>query len=194
MSQFFGLLSPGLLLRSLFSGAFFLIAFCVAVDGPPQFAHLRVAGELGTALSISLFAGVVVYTLHRSVIYALIEWLINSSEMRQLRKRVPLISTETTRALLKQWKRASNSAEVEMERGKHFSTWADYAHLQYTAALCILFGTWCGRIGAQGTGIVYWPLVVLACTFALAAFVADWRLHAVREHVEDTVNAEPTIV
>jgi hypothetical protein len=186
MNQLMGLLSPGLLLRSLFSGVFFVIAFLIARDGSDALQATGTIDHLATVLAAALVAGVITYTFHRSLIYALLEWLLNKGCMETARKHAPLISRETVLVLLAQWDRGLKPNEILLERAKHFSTWADYAHLQYTSALCIGFGSLCGRIVGGGKVETYWPLVFLAAAFVVAAAVSDWRLHAVREQYAET--------
>jgi hypothetical protein len=182
MNHFIGLLSPGLLLRSLFSGVFFVIAFVVAHSGKDALALPGAIDSFATALGISLIAGVIVYTIHRSVIYALIESLINSTRAHRIREHVPLIGRNTIQVLLTQWKNSSKKDEGLLKRAEHFSTWADYAHLQYTSAICIWLGSWFGTVLGQKETELYCPLAILSVFFFIAALVADWRLHAVREH------------
>jgi hypothetical protein len=182
MSQLLGVFSPGFLLRSLFSGAFFCIAFLVATPPSQDFGGIKLT--LTSLVGVSLFAGVTTYTFHRSAIYAFLEWGLNSGWAKRLRIPFPLIGRKTIRVLLSQWARAAAGSEISRERARHFSTWADYAHLQYTSALCLLFGAWCGALVSSAKVSVSGPVFFLGVALFVAGVVADWRLHAIREHVE----------
>jgi hypothetical protein len=71
-----------------------------------------------------------------------------------------------------------------MEHARHFSIWADYAHLQYTSALCIVFGATTGYVVADVPMEPSWAVITLGTVLFLAGLIADWRLHSMRATVE----------
>jgi hypothetical protein len=183
MNQLVGLLSPGLLVRSLFSGVFFIVAFVIARDGSPALATSALIHDVGTFLLFSLVAGVTAYTLHRSLTFAVLEWILNADAAAKWRSRIPLISDATIEVLLRQWKGTAEIGKERQEVARHLSTWGDYIHLQYTSALCIALGACCGRLAVCEGGRVYWPIAVVALLFVLAALVANWRVLRIREYI-----------
>jgi hypothetical protein len=182
MSQLLGVFSPGFLLRCLFSGAYFCVAFVVATPASQDFGSIKLT--LTSSIGISLFAGVATYTFHRSAIYAVLEWALNARRAKKCRAAYPLISRRTIQLLLRQWARPAVGDEIARERARHFSTWGDYVHLQYTSALCLLLGASCGALVTDGKVEPYAPLILVGFVLFLAGLVADWRLHAISEYVE----------
>ncbi len=114
MEKMFGSFSLGFLIRSGFSGAFFVLAFCVATFRQPLFTSIAAKDLLTLGPPAALFAGVTLYILSRSLIFPLIEWFMNSDLATRLRKTQPMISANTIAHLLSNWQR---SAEVESRPG-----------------------------------------------------------------------------
>jgi hypothetical protein len=174
-------LSLGFLLRSIFAGVFFVASFYTATDYPSQFAKMK---ELGATdmLGIALFSGVIIYCIHRAVVYPLIEWALDSALAQSLRAKVPLISTLSVTALVRRWDRNSSDADgPNPERAKNISTWGDYTHLLYVSALCILMGAVSARVSSKATLEMNCPLTILCVFLGCAALISDWRLRRVDE-------------
>ncbi|TXT16825.1 MAG: hypothetical protein FD138_4679 [Planctomycetota bacterium] len=183
MEEILKAFSVSFLLRSIFAGVFFPISYCsgrYGLDG----LESALKDSVVTTLSISLFAGVTAYGFHRSMIYPLLEWGLNSKCAEKHRSTCfSLVSNTTMEVLLSRWKRTGANANQEDENAKHFTTWADYTHLQYVSAECIAFGAIACRIVAKEKLSFSWPLTLLAVLLAVAAIVSDWRLHSVLEFV-----------
>lgn len=196
MEQILGSFSIGLLLRSLFAGAFFVIAYAVAAEGPQALVIAQTGAADGSglftadAVGVSLFVGVVVYAFHRSVIYAPFEHWLNKKSAQDLRKDHGLISDDTIKVLAQKWDQGAEGS-ITLARSKHLSTWADFAHLQYASAVCIVLGAIFGIWIDEDEQCIYWPLVLIALMQAAAALLADWRLHAVREKIDKLAPPPP---
>lgn len=181
MEQLLRSFSLGLLLRSLFAGVFLVVSYTAAVSGVDALSGIIASDALGKTIALSLFVGVVAYTFHRSIIYPLIEWVLNSQMAKGFRSKCPLISVETIDVLQMKWDYAAKDWDFKGARSERLSSWADFAHLQYVSGFCIAVGAWAGAmIGAYNT-CVNWPLAITAIALLAAALISDWRLHAVRE-------------
>lgn len=166
-------------LRSIFAGAFLPISYYSAQHGLVQLAESADQIDVVKTLSASLFARVVAYGFHRSVIYPLIEWPLNSERSQGCRTGgFTLISQKTIALLFARWKRSDIISSEDI--GKHLNVWADYTHLHYVSAECIIFGA-IGYAAISGTDDLRfsWPLFLLTLLFFVAALVSDWRLHSV---------------
>src|SRR6266567_1356154 len=95
--------SIGFLLRSVFSGVFFVISSYVASHGPADFMKIEGASIFSVALPVALFGGVTAYGIHRSLLFGWIEYWFDSECGKACRKSVPLISTSTIQTLLWRW-------------------------------------------------------------------------------------------
>ena len=178
--------SIGFLLRSVFSGIFFVIAYYVASDDPYDLAKIESTLLFSVALPVALFAGVTAYGIHRSLVYPNIEWWFDSESGKMWRKRLPLISPSTIHTLLWRWGQGEEQAKWDCKViNEHFNTWADFIHLQFTSTLSIVLGAIVGFIVVPGPLSLYWPLIGLAVLFLLAALVSDWRIHTMLDHVRD---------
>jgi len=176
MEKFLGSFSLSLLLRSVFSGAFFTLSYCIAKYG---FIGLEAKGIV-EELPLSLVAGVSIYGLHRSVVFPIIEWALNTGQSDKLRKCCPLISRKSKAAILKRWGRwAKTRDEYAVKFAEHVCNWADYAHFQYSSALCIVLGSVAGKLCSKGPVEFCWPLFWLTFLFFAAGLISDWRLHAI---------------
>ncbi len=182
--------SIGFLLRSVFSGVFFVISYYVASHSPADLLKIDGKMFLSLGLPAALFAGVTTYGLHRSLFYPVIEFCYDSNRGKALRKRRPLIRDATIRTLLWRWS-ADDATSATLRRprqNRHFNTWADFIHLQYASAQCIVFGAVVGRVVVPGEHPPYWPLISLAVLLFIAALVSDWRTHSVLDHIRNEPN------
>ncbi len=178
MNEIIKSFSLSFLLRSAFSGAFFVISFAVASGDRIQRSEL-----LNYGLPSALVAGVAIYGLHRSILYPLFEFLLNHDRARKMQRgRFRGISANTTERLIQSWE-ATESA-VATKRAQvvgALAVWADYIHLQFCSAWGIILGA-----VSQEFIVRQWldcdpPLVCLAVVFLLAAVYSNWRACAVRE-------------
>jgi hypothetical protein len=138
-----------------------------------------------------MFIGMVVYMVHRCLIFPIIEMLLDlTADFRNrggdLRR---LISRRTTEDLLRRWEMGCESDRaLGPELARHISIWADYTHAQYASAWSILFGVFFSSVICIGRSSPNYPsgkvdltcvLYFLAAVFCLSAFVSDWRLQTV---------------
>jgi hypothetical protein len=194
MEQILGSFSIGLLLRSLFAGVFFVASYYVAAHGSDALVPFLSSDNLGKNVAASLFSGVVGYAFHRSLVYpAVVESWINLKRVEKFRMDWPLVGAETIKLLAKKWDESAEGREYGLARSKHLSTWADFAHLQYASALCIVLGALFGSQLKFSDGGVYWPLASVVGLQILAALVSDWRLHAVRENLPPIPETRPNM-
>lgn len=179
MSDLLKNVSFGNLLRSVFAGIFFVLSFLVATKGWRAVNEIR-DFDATSVLLVSLFAGVISYGLHRSIVYALLEYFWWDTEMfESLRTSCPSIRTKTVEAFLTRWERGSRPTDLCVEVGKHITVWADYTHLKYVAPQCIFWGALVGTSISPGQKEVSWLLVVASLLLFLAAAVSDWRLRTI---------------
>ena len=181
----------GLLIRSVFSGAFFVLSFDFAA---PEFLKFNSDYIFDVGLPFSLIAGVTVYGLHRSLVYPWIEWAFNAQWAIDWRNaRWTLISFNSIRNLAKIWDSKSEKCDDKaLQRGKQIATWADFTHLQYVSAWCILCGMAIGFIASfwsQGhcycrCPILYFFCYIGAMIFLAAAVISNWRLFAVLHYID----------
>ena len=173
----------GFLLRSVFSGAFFVISFFVASHGLKGIAKIDGTSILSVALPVALFTGVIAYGLHRSLIYPWFEKFFDSELGKRSRGHWPLISSSTIATLL--WRWGQNTEAVDRAAiNVHLDRWADFIHLQYTSALCVGLGALVGVCVVPGECVPYCPLIVLASVFLLAGLISNWRSHSVLDYVK----------
>jgi hypothetical protein len=178
--------SIGFLLRSVFSGIFFVISYYVAAHGRADFMMIEGKSIFSVALPVALFAGVTAYGIHRSLFYGLIEWWFDSNRGKACRQCMPLISAPTIQTLLYRWNQSAEGATFNRKRiNKHFNTWADFIHLQFTSSFCIGLGACVGWIIVPGKHAPCYPLIVLGLVLCLSAFVSNWRSHSVLDHVRE---------
>ncbi len=199
MESFWKTFSISFLLRSMFSGSFFLMSYyytyytntCKITINLTDFKDF-----LGIAITISLFAGVIIYAFHRALPYPLIiEPFINSNFAEKSRwnkwlKKYhgTLITLKTMDYLLKVWDMDSDENKIEKarNRAKKMYPWGDYTHFHYTAAWCIIAGNQSVFIMCNYN--THWllcnPLLLgLVILFGSMGFISDWRLKAVREYI-----------
>lgn len=206
MEQILKGFSLSFLLRSAFSGAFFVLSFLFCVLGREKVGEKLLSTSGLDVLGFSVFAGVMVYSIHRSIIYPWLEWGMDANWFRRVRaggvKPPPcstpfiykiwpiikaakwsLISANTLKRIIGQWDRAAKSGEEHINRSKLIQTWADFAHMQYTSALCIICGAVVGWVFAKGTLETSCPLVWFTVVLFFSGFFSDWRLHSVQDYL-----------
>jgi hypothetical protein len=185
MDKLLDTFSLGFLLRSGFSGAFFVLAVNVASADGNAIANFEPIASLSVVLVVAIVAGVSLYTIHRSLLFPLIEWGMNSHVALQLRSRMPLISAETKLLLFTNWTRRAGAVDKSSsDLARHLSAWGDYAHFQYTSALCIAVGAIIGAHMAHGDVRVHGLMLTAALVMLFAAVVSDWRWHAFVDFVK----------
>lgn len=165
------------LLRSFFSGVFFVLSYCNTAT--PDWINKEDIISLG--LPSALIAGVFVYGIHRSLLYPFMEWFFNSQRAVEIRKgKWTLISDGTMGHISNRW--ADNDPAKQVERRREFfNVWADYIHLQYTSAWCLLFGSISGAVVSGGDCTWNCPLIILFFIFFIAANVSNWRSHSAEQ-------------
>jgi hypothetical protein len=155
--------SIGFLLRSVFSGIFFVISWYVALHGQLELAKVEGAIVLSVALPVALFAGVTAYGIHRSLLYPFIESFFDSDLAKGWRKRKPLIRVSTIHTLLWRWNQDPKGTTFEPEGiNERLNNWSDFIHLQYASAVCIAFGALVGIVVAPGWPPPHYPMIGLA--------------------------------
>jgi len=175
--------SIGFLLRSLFAGVSCLIAYKVTGDGVGSVGSIAAKNLFSEVLPIAVFSGVTIYSLHRSMVYPWIEHILNSDRGRTWRQKWPLISRNTIELLSSQWIFNAEPGKESQALSSHYSTWADYTHLQYAFAICIAVGSAVRTLVHPADYVVNPLLATLILIFLTSALISDWRLHAIREHV-----------
>ena len=181
--------SIGFLLRSIFSGIFFVIAYYLVSHDPHELTQIEGQLMFSVALPVALFAGVTAYGIHRSLLYPIIEFWFDSETGKTCRKYFPLVSTATIHTLLWRWNQGEEHTKLERKIvNEHFNTWADFIHLQFTSTLSIVLGAVVGRIVIPGSHSFYYPLVSFAALLFFSALVSNWRSHSVLDYVRDEAN------
>lgn len=139
---------------------------------------------LSTWMAVSLFAGVTIYGIHRSLLYPAIEWGFNAWGPKNA-----CISDKTLVHLETLWKMGARKEGIDESvaipgkknsmpyHARHIAVWADYTHQQYTAAWCILAGAILGKQGHE-TDANCWLIGICVLLF-IAALVSDVRLRSV---------------
>ncbi len=121
--------------------------------------------------------------MHPALVYPVIEHLFNTECASRLRKRFPLISKRSIEVLQSLWL-------VGAERGKegeavvrHISVWADYTHMLYVSASCIVYGSVARSFADTQSYGISWPLLIMALTLVTGGLISNWRLHVIRENI-----------
>jgi hypothetical protein len=178
--------SIGFLLRSFFSGIFFVISYYVASHGLEGLKQIEDKSMSSTVLLVALFAGVTAYGVHRSLVYPWIESFFDSRLGKTLRKWFPLISKSTIHTLLWRWNQGATLKCKQIN--KHLNTWADFIHLQFTSSVCIGLGALLSWFTVNNPH--FCPLIYSAGFLFLAAFVSNWRSHSVLDYVRERPGRE----
>ena len=180
--------SLGFLLRSVFAGAFFVLTYSVATKGTSAAIYVNSGNIFSLGMVFALVAGVTVYGIHRSVIFPLFEWFLVAKWAKDWRKSkyLRLISDNVIYDLVRRWDSKAEKAERHTQmrhRTEQITVWADYIHLQYTSAWCILGGYLAGGFVGQSCDMRYWRLLIaIAGFFAFAATASAWRARSVEEY------------
>jgi hypothetical protein len=191
MEESLKLFELGFLLRSLFAGIWFPIAYYVFSHRPPPYYDLEFEREqiISIGFPVALLAGVIAYSLHRSLIYPVIEACLDCRRLVRLRRTcccykkrnfcpcLSLITKATVERIRRDWDKS--------ERGANSTLWADFAHQQYCSAICMGLGAVAAKYVAEfheiRTGLLTGGILV----FAVAGLTADWRLRTVKECLAD---------
>ncbi|MFA6561262.1 MAG: hypothetical protein WCV00_05085 [Verrucomicrobiia bacterium] len=179
--------SISFLLRSIFSGIFFVISYRVASQDPLKITTIDGTTMFPIVLPVALFAGVIGYGIHRSLIHPWLEWFFDSKTGMKCRDKIPLISKNTVRTLLWRWNLSAEGLPADQTIiNTHISVWGDFIHLQYVSMLCIALGALVGVFTAlPNTHQPYWPLINLAIVLFIAGFVSNWRHYRVIDCARD---------
>jgi hypothetical protein len=191
------------LLRSFFAGVFFVLSYSIAANT----AVIDSNNLFFVGLPFALISGVVVYGIHRSLLYPFFEWGFNASWTKWLRgKWLPLISRNAIKNLVGRWDSKAKVNELSSNRSDQMTVWADYIHLQFTSSWCIWLGYFFGKEVNNyldcpcqyvwswlGLGLLkdlfYYssnnPLCPLAVFFLFVALISNWRARSVEEHWND---------
>lgn len=141
--------------------------------------------SLGPALIMALFAGVAVYSIHRGIIFSLLEWFANGKKGERWRKRWPLIRNATVKFLVSNWDRIVTKGDnVSVVREQRIIGWADNTHFQFTACWCVIAGALSGTPLVNGVDPNP-PLIILGWAFFTSALVSDWRLRSIIDYVDE---------
>jgi hypothetical protein len=180
--------SVGFLLRSVFAGAFFVLAYCSATRNTCAQVEVNAANVFYFGVVLALVAGVTVYGIHRSAIYPWFEWFLYADWAKRVRERrgFRLISDNVICDLVKRWDDKAEEAQGASRmrsRAEQITLWGDYIHLQYTSAWCILFGYLAGKLAGRPGEMRYWGLfTAIAVFFVVSATSSAWRSRSVEEH------------
>lgn len=180
-------LSLGVLMRSVFAGCFFVISFTVNHQGYAQLVPNDSKALLSQVVPISLFVGLLVYGIHRSIVYPIMEACFDDEICVSWRKDgKTLISVNTISNLIQRWDRAAGPS-IEMrqsERARRISSWADIAHSQYVASECIILGLFAAKYFDSKNASYTDPFVLpMAFLMFLAGVISDWRLRAFQDEL-----------
>jgi len=193
-----GTITVGLIFRHCISGAVFVAAYYYAQDSAKTVENLLSAIEKhGTGLGIvALLAGTLIYSLHRAITNPMLEalrhfviWLSTLSWwLRWIRI---LIMPDAVRKLMEsRWDAGENFQPTT----GHITSWGEYIHMQYTAALAMIFGSAAAHF--LGGFSADWPTQCLltwtAVIFAAAGFHSDCRKQLVEEKYYEKRKAEKT--
>jgi hypothetical protein len=186
----------GFLLRSLFAGVFFVLSYCMAAGKTNPLAILGADGGnvLAVGLALALIAGVIIYVLHRSLIYPFVEWFLESEWSKRQRKNwCPLVGKNAIGTLAKRMHyQSTEKKKYRYQLAQYINVWLDFVHLQFTAALGIVIGAISGAVVAHSLNLFQLefppanlPLFSVFAIFFFAAIVSNWTLHSVLEHLPD---------
>lgn len=201
------------LLRSFFAGVFFALPTVILGN---TFAQSEEDSSL-TWIAVSLISGVIIYSIHRAIIYPAIEWFLESDCVRRptashrccIKKVISclckhtLISNNTKKSLRARWLREAGGGDSAAEKSneifaKQISVWADYTHMLYVSSWCTVLGILVACLASHfypesGSGLDM-PLRVAFCIFALvflcSGFVSDYRLHQVEDDLRNNKKCE----
>jgi hypothetical protein len=191
MDQVLQSLPIQLTFRGILPGGFLVLSFLVAVKGWEGAACFALSkhGPSPWLLGLSaIFFGIVVYTIHRALIYPLIEW-----GLCRPRWKVPFwkdfhwppyrfISDEACDELLDHWTIGTRRPRVRIINdsvagiiGKHNTSWNDYVHLHYASAVCIGLGAILGSWFAKNETQCDLPLTIAGAVLLISGLLGDIR-------------------
>lgn len=174
----------GLLIRSIFSGGFFVLSFYLAAVGIPDWTTLD--KQFGVVIGASLFAGVLVYGIQRAIIYPFIERFFESDKGEATLKKCPFISEQVIKTAIWRWNLDVPRPVDNKLLNKQLTLWADHIHTQYSVVLCIMFGSFTGwMMDFKDNHKTCWPLVFIGLIFAATGFVNNWRHYAFIQYVKE---------
>jgi hypothetical protein len=179
------------LLRSLFAGVFFVLSYWNATGSP----CLKPENIFTILAPFALASGVVIYGIHRSIFFPLVEWEFNTERNKRWRVksfdpkfefRFSLLSYSAAVAMAKRCDdKGESKTEKLRERAKAVELWADYVHLhlQYTSAWCVFFGAIVGWVvDWKNAHHFNLPLGSLTVVFFAAAAISNWRLYSALDY------------
>ena len=109
-------------------------------------------------VGIALFAGVVAYAIHRSLLYPFFEWFFSGIGVT-CRRRFPLISENSCKSLKCGWSSGGNNAKARFHAARKALEDMERLHAP-SLHLCPLHCPWCAHQGIhrrQGTAPVMAP-------------------------------------
>jgi hypothetical protein len=169
-----------MIFRSIVPGGLFLFALWISYPESQLIAEIDGKDLIVKWLPIAVLAGTAAYAIHRSMIFPWIEALFDSKGAENCRKQGEwsrLIGDKTLARLFTQWRLSAKDKKQPREAiWRHVGTWADYTHLQYASAQCVIVGMLYGRISG---GAVPTSMAILAALLALGSLSSDWRLHTI---------------
>jgi hypothetical protein len=180
-----------LVFRGVFPGGFFVLSFLVASHGWNELQDE--AGKLGANwLGIAIFVGVMVYVIHRSLLYPLIEFFFDwfddwcnsgrsspcCNKAKHWCRSRTLIRTDTISKLLDSWSTGTDN-QPQNNIAKHLTAWNDYIHLQYASVWCICLGPIPSMFASKELSID-WPLIMILGILFVGGLVSERRYRAVR--------------
>jgi hypothetical protein len=166
----------GLLFRGVIPGGFFVLSFNVALHG---WTCLKLGDAVGW-LPLAMFVGVAMYTVHRSAIYPIIEFVLDTHDWRgddNGRYNSCVISNKTVRRVMKLWSLPGD--KVPERFYNHITTWADYIHMQYASTWCIILGAIAGCHISEEKCDPDPALILIGVLLAVSAVVSEIRLRTI---------------
>lgn len=167
-----------LIYRGVFPGCFFAMSFVVASRGWEGLEKIENSDLFTRWMPLAVFVGVIVYVLHRSLLYPVLECFFDSRRARKAQCHCPFICATTVLRSLEMWSTGEKS-EPNENIDRHLTAWNDYVHLQYASAWCIVAGAVCA---CNANAAPSCPLILLTITFFLGGLLSEWRLRVVRHH------------
>jgi hypothetical protein len=153
-------------IRSAFSGAFFTLSYFLAIRGVDGVQGMGNKENVPTVIALSLFAGFTTYSLHRSLVYPAIECLLDRDVVQTFRQGFAAQTVHDHQ----NGSQVAHGRDVDQNRQEyrqHITTWADYAHFQYSAADCVFFGPMVGCFVSERMHDSSWPMIPVTCVLFL---------------------------
>jgi hypothetical protein len=178
-----------LLFRGVFPGCFFVISFLSGTEGTSNLEKV-ITADYKKWMVVAIFMGVLIYVLHRAIMYPIIECLLEclyptSTDKTSTEKNrnwsgvTRLIRSASIDRLGKMWS-FGEYEDPKANIAAHLRTWNDYVQFQYTSALSIIVGAVCVQFFVANTCLpLCWPLIIAAVILAFGGLVSEIRLRAV---------------